>query len=101
MRKGEAADPTRQAPSSTPGIQAAVFKEVSRAVTRVHEEEGVKLPPDALSDELTRAYNALLERAEDAGDRDELLSLVPWLEARLRKRLREARAAPGDGKRRA
>ncbi|QPC44597.1 helix-turn-helix domain-containing protein [Kaustia mangrovi] len=94
---GEESSPS----SSTSGIQAEVFKEVSRAVARVHKEEGIKLPPDALSDELTRAYNALIERAEDAGDRDELLSLVPWLEARLRKRLREARAAPGGGKRRA
>ncbi|WP_428700172.1 helix-turn-helix domain-containing protein [Stappia sp.] len=83
------------------GIDPALFRQVGRLVGRVHKEEGVKLPPDAALDEQAEAYNALLARAEDPADAAELESLLPWLEARLRKKLQTAAAEPGTGKRQA
>tara|TARA_R110002020_G_scaffold134518_33_gene300243 strand:- start:632 stop:847 length:216 start_codon:yes stop_codon:yes gene_type:complete len=68
-------------------------------VAAVHESENVRLPTEALIGEAATAYNDLLARAEDPTDQDELESLLPWLEARLRKRLKSAREEPGTGKR--
>ncbi len=82
-------------------IDQSVFKQVGRLVAKVHADEGIKLPTDALLDEQSSAYNTLIERAEDTGDTDELFSLLPWLEARLRKRLKAATAQPGSGKQQA
>jgi transcriptional regulator with XRE-family HTH domain len=79
-------------------IDATVFKHVGRLVAQVYNEEGVKLPPDALLDEQSSAYNTLIEQAEDPKDRAELLSLLIWLETRIRKKLRTAKAEPGIGK---
>lgn len=79
-------------------IDQTVFKQVGRLVTQVHTEEGVRLPPDALLDQQSSAYNTLIERAEDPSDTNELMSLLPWLEARIRKSLRAATAEPGTGK---
>ena len=77
------------------------LRQVGRLVGRMHKEAGVKLPPDAVLDEQAEAYNALLARAEDPADAAELESLLPWLEARLRKKLQTAAAEPGTGKRQA
>lgn len=79
-------------------IDKTVFKQVGRLVLRIYKEEGVKLPPDALLDEQSEAYNSLIARAEDPGSQDELISLLPWLEARLRRGLMVAVAEPGTGK---
>ena len=80
-------------------IDAALFRSVGRLVGRVHSEEGVWLPADALLDEEASAYNALITRADDPSDAAEFEALLPWLEAHLRKRLRTAAAEPGTGKR--
>jgi transcriptional regulator GlxA family with amidase domain len=88
-----------QAPPPVRAIDPALFRQVGRLVARVHKQEGVKLPPDAVLDEQAEAYNALITRAEDPADPAELEALLPWLEARLRKRLQTAAAEPGTGKR--
>ncbi|WP_242390286.1 hypothetical protein [Polymorphum gilvum] len=95
------ADPAKAPARAMPSIDPALFRQVGRLVTRVHKEEGIKLPPDAVLDEQAEAYNALLARAEDPADAAELHSLLPWLEARLRRKLQTAAAEPGTGKRQA
>jgi transcriptional regulator with XRE-family HTH domain len=94
-------DPSKAPARATPSINPALFRQVGRLVTRVHKEEGIKLPPDAALDEQADAYNALLARAENPSDADELMALLAWLEARLKKRLRSAAAEPGTGKQQA
>lgn len=94
-------------PSTAPGsaelrtIDQDVFSKVVSLVAQVHAEEGITLPPNALVKEQSSAYNTLIGRAEDPGDTDELLSLLSWLEARLRKSLKAATAEPGTGKQQA
>ncbi|MGX1099282.1 helix-turn-helix domain-containing protein [Amorphus sp. MBR-141] len=96
MRPEPPNPPSRQQGGSVDG---ALLRDVSRVVAAVHKSENVRLPSDVLIDEAATAYNELLARAEDPSDRDELESLLPWLEARLRKRLKAAREEPGTGKR--
>lgn len=82
-------------------IKPDVFREVGRLVTKLHKAEGITLPPDALFDEQSSAYNALIERAEDPADANELTSLLPWLASRIKRNLLQAKAEPGAGKREA
>ncbi len=82
-------------------IKPDVFRAVGRLVTSPHKAEGITLPPDALFDEQSSAYNALIERAEDPSDANELTSLLPWLETRLKRQLTAVKASPGTGKREA
>lgn len=97
--EGEMFADAGKAPPPVRAIDPALFRQVGRLVAKVHQEEGVRLPPDAVLDEQADAYNALITRAEDPADPAELEALLPWLEARLRKRLQTAAAAPGTGKR--
>jgi len=90
---------TQPAPALGSTVDPAWMKVVSKTVRAAHEAEGVSLPVEALIEETAAAHNELLARAEDPLDRDELESLLPWLEARLRKRLKAARTEPGTGKR--
>ncbi|MCY1705522.1 helix-turn-helix domain-containing protein [Pannonibacter sp. SL95] len=93
------ADPSkRPAAAPVPAIDADLFRAVGRLILKVYKDEGVKLPPEALLDEQSGAYNALIARAEDPRDITELTALLPWLEARLRKSLAAAAAEPGSGK---
>ncbi|POF29859.1 hypothetical protein CLV41_108285 [Roseibium marinum] len=69
-------------------IDQTVFSQVGSLVLKVYKDESVKLPADVLLNEQASAYNALIARAENPSDTEELLSLVPWLEARLRKSLK-------------
>lgn len=80
----------------------AVLKQVRIVVSRTYKDEGVKLVPDAISDESERRTQELLGRLDRIGDLDEASSLLPWLETRIRRELQENRAAGlGTGKREA
>ena len=96
MRTG----PVNRAPRTpAPTVDAAILRDLSRIVVDLHSEARIRLATEAQATEVAAAYNQLLERAEDPFDRDELESLLPWLAARLRKRLKAAREDPGTGKR--
>lgn len=96
---GENVGEAEPAFASTHNVDPAVLRLIARTVRDAHQTEGVSLPPDALIEETATAYNELMTRAEDPADHEELESLLPWLEARLRKRLKAARTEPGTGKR--
>tara|TARA_R110002020_G_scaffold185004_1_gene382465 strand:- start:2373 stop:2876 length:504 start_codon:yes stop_codon:yes gene_type:complete len=96
MRAGSDAE---EVDAGSPSIDSDLLRLAAHTVEKAHEAENLRLPPQALVAESAIAYNELLARAEDPTDRDELESLLPWLEARLRKRLKSAREDPGTGKR--
>ena len=83
--------------------EAAVFafRLVGKLVARVYKEEGVKLSADALLYEVSVFYQDLAVRADDPNDREEVETLLPWLEARVRRQIHKARDEPGTGKREA
>lgn len=96
------ADPTK-APVSKDmrSIDKHVFRLVGRFVVGLYKTEDITLPPDALLDEQSSAYNTLIERAENPDDLEELESLLPWLETRLKRQIKAAKAKLGTGKQRA
>lgn len=67
--------------------------------TSVHRDEQVKLPEAGLVGEIARLYGEFIGRMTDPTDLGEAKALLPWLEDRIRKCLREARSEPGTGKR--
>lgn len=80
---------------------AEIMRLVGEAVSDTHRAEGARLPESALIGEISRSYAALLQKMDNPSDVNEARSLLPWLEGRLRKALREAATAPGTGKREA
>lgn len=96
---GEAPNPTASAQATA--ATAEIIKIVGDVVATIHKEEGVRLPDSALIGEVSKAYLALFSRMDVSTDVDEARALIPWLDARIRKALREAAAAPGTGKREA
>lgn len=95
---------TATAPRGTADVAAfsvAVFLDLKAIVDRVHREEKVTLAPAILDQEAKRRFNELVSKLEDVGDIDEARALLPWLESRVRKDLRDAAASPGTGKREA
>ncbi|MHA1159187.1 MAG: hypothetical protein ACTSP2_10685 [Alphaproteobacteria bacterium] len=84
---------------SSPAVWAGVRDQVGRLVTAAHKAERIRLPAVALVRESTVLYNEMVDRLDDPSDIDELRALIPWAKARLTKRLRDAVANPGTGKR--
>lgn len=85
----------------SPAINPDLFRQVARILERAHARAQIRLPADARAEELARAYNLLLAKAEDPTDALELQSLLPWLETHLTKTLNQALNEPGSGKREA
>lgn len=80
-------------------LDPVILSRVSRLVAAAHKSAAIRLPPEALVREVGALYNEMLERVDDPTDAAELMALLPWAEARLKKRLAEAVARPGSGKR--
>ncbi len=70
------------------------MKIVSAVLWDVYKAEGVKIPPGNLIAEMREYTMALIEMLDDPEDLQEWQTLVPWLENRIRKSLKE----PGTGK---
>jgi transcriptional regulator with XRE-family HTH domain len=93
---GMFSDPEKSSPARVrPEIDPVVIGEIGRLLVRVEKELGIDLPAIVLLAEQARSWNALVERAEDPRDTEELLSLLPWLEARMRRTLKDATDQPG------
>lgn len=82
-------------------IDKVVFESVTGRVAIAHLTAGLELPQTEFIGEVVDAYNALVERAENPSDTEELLSLLPWLDARLKKSLSATDSEKKSGKKRA
>lgn len=89
-------DNTQNLQGSNGAIDDDLFRAVRKLVARVHADEKVRLPQEALFDEVVRWYKEVWARGEDSAER---LTQMGWLETRLRKELQAARTEPGTGKR--
>ncbi|MHA7881756.1 helix-turn-helix domain-containing protein [Nitratireductor rhodophyticola] len=85
--------------SQQPMFNIELLERLARIVTSVHKSEGVRLPPEKVSAEAGLLYNLLLARVVDPSDAEEIEAVLPQLEHLLRKRLSDAKAEPGTGKR--
>jgi len=80
-----------------PTIDNLVFSRVISLMYSVNSEAtGKHQSPELLLAELPLVYNALIGEAENPFDTKELLSLIPWLEAQLKKRYPAAKLDPSD-----
>jgi len=96
---GEIFADASSAPSKPDKIATDVIKKLGKIVVRLHREAGIRLLPDDVPVEAIELYNELQRRVVDLSDKDEVESVFPQLEVLLRKRLANAVAAPGTGKR--
>lgn len=94
-----AAKKRASATKNTAFATVLVMKAVSELIERVYKEESVTLPASALRTEISDRMKALIERIDDAADIEEAMSMLQWLELRIRKDLKQAAAHPGTGKR--
>lgn len=92
-------DPTAAPPSAAPLFNTSVLELLGGLVARIYGEAGIRLPDGKTLVEAGELYNQLSGRIDDMSDEAEVAAMIPWLENRLRKRLDEARAEPGTGKR--
>lgn len=99
----EAAGAPKQVRNSNADVMISTMnwslQKVSDIVSKVFKDEGIALPVVSHLDEYLKWNGELMKRADNPSDKDELESLLPWLEKKIRKDLLEAKAAPGTGKR--
>lgn len=96
MRKADIA--TREAPQA-PAVDIVLLQRLSDVVQAVFIECKQSAPPRAITAEAGNLYNELLQMVVDAQDEEVVLAILPVLRARFKKRLEEAAAQPGSGKR--
>lgn len=73
--------------------------EIKNIVEKAHKEEEISLSVDGVIRTSIENYNAMLLHAENPDDVEELRSLIPWIERRVRRFIAAAKANPGTGKR--
>ena len=98
LMTGEEGDGRPQAAAAY-RLDPVILSRVSRMVAAAYKDAGIRLPSEALVREVGAIYNEMLDRVGDATDAAEMQALVPWAKARLSRRLAEAVAKPGTGKR--
>lgn len=94
---------SRASQRSSAGVEpaGAIIKLLGEAIAATYRDERVKLPSVGLVAEVARFYPLMMERMENRVDVDEARALLPWLDSRVRKEIREAAVALGTGKREA
>lgn len=95
--EGSMFDDPSKAPA--PAFDYALIEKLARLAERIHKEAGIRLSGEKLAVEAHVLYSELLARVSDLSDQDEIEATLPQLEYALKKRLKEAVAEPGTGKR--
>ncbi|WP_255664094.1 helix-turn-helix domain-containing protein [Nitratireductor sp. B36] len=80
-------------------LEPAFMKRLAGIVNRIHREAGIRLRPEDVASETTSFYNELARRVDDLSDHEEVEVVLKQVEHLLKKRLSEAVASPGTGKR--
>lgn len=80
-------------------IDPALMEKLAKLASSVYREAGMKLPGERATVEAATLYNELIARVADMSDQDEIEATLPQLRHQLKKRLAEAAAQPGSGKR--
>jgi transcriptional regulator with XRE-family HTH domain len=93
--------PSQAPKTEAKSYEAELVKRLARLVVDIHQEQQVKLRPEDVAAEAAELYNELARRVEDLDDAEEVDAVFPQLKVRLKKRLAEATAEPGTGKRQA
>lgn len=81
------------------GVDAAFIAQLHDRVVAIYLQVKQTAPQRRITQEAVGLYNELLNSVRDVRDKEEVDAALPLLEYRLRKRLEQARDAPGTGKR--
>jgi len=92
------ADPAK-APASARTVDPDILEKLGDIVDHEHRKAGVALRPAVHSAEVARAYNDLVALVTDLGDAGEVDDALPLVRRKMQRRITEAKAAPGAGKR--
>ncbi|MER8990459.1 helix-turn-helix transcriptional regulator [Mesorhizobium sp. M0678] len=87
-----------QRPTPAP-VDSNLMEKLARLVSAVYRDAGLKLPGERATLEAAVLYNELASRITDMSDPEEVEAILPQLRYQLKKRLSEAVAEPGTGKR--
>lgn len=89
-------DPSKAPPQT---IDPLLLETLAKLASAVYRDAGIKLPGERATVEAADLYNQLVARVANIGDADEVEATLPQLRHLLKKRLSEAAAEPGAGKR--
>lgn len=92
-------DDPSSAPDRNKGFDIALLQRIGDEVQTVFIQVKQKAPPRAITAEAGRLYNELLQMVSDIRDEELVEAVLPVIRARFKKRLQEAAAEPGSGKR--
>lgn len=90
------ADPEK-APSEK--VRPNLLEKLALLAKDVHREQGLQLPDHRITNEAGQLYNQLISMVPDLGDYEMIEAKLPELRLNLKRRLQEAIAKPGTGKR--
>jgi len=99
LRLEEHEGPIIPAKGTSPQLDIALLERLARIVTEVHKEAHIKIAPEKVSVEAGHLYNELMQRVADHTDQEEIEATLPQLRHLLKRRMAEAVANPGQGKR--
>lgn len=97
--EGAMFDDPSSAPDRNKGFDIALLQRIGDEVQTVFIQVKQKAPPRAITAEAGRLYNELLQMVSDIRDEELVEAVLPVIRARFKKRLQEAAAEPGSGKR--
>lgn len=80
-------------------LDASLMERLAQLATITHRDVGLTLPGERATFEASNLYNDLAGRVQDITDKEEVELAIPLVLHQLKKRLVEAVAAPGTGKR--
>ncbi|WP_234844788.1 helix-turn-helix domain-containing protein [Sinorhizobium meliloti] len=95
LRRFEGTEPR----SAAPTLDIDLLQRLGDLAQSVFHECKQTPPPRAITAEAGRLYNELLQMVVDVHDEEVVEALLPVIRERLKKRLEEATAEPGTGKR--
>ncbi len=92
--------PTDAADTATrPNPDPDLLERLANVAATMLRDANVTLPPTSLTAEATIMFNDLATRVSDVSDPDEIAAAMPLVEYNLKRRLKDATANPGAGKR--
>ncbi len=80
-------------------VDLQLVDKLSRIVAVEFKNAGQRLPQEKIGVETAKLYNELLLLVRDVHEQEEVEAFLPQIRYSLKKRLAEAAAEPGSGKR--
>lgn len=94
---GAMLDDPAKAPPQT--VDPFLLEKLAKLASAIYRDAGIKLPGERITVEAAALYNDLVAIVGNVADAEEIDATLPLLRHKLTKRLKDAVAEPGAGKR--